>query len=209
MLVTARFWLILWRYIRPEIEELIVYTIAVILFAITAAYEVIVKSENAATQDISEAIKLITDSFEFMANGGDTMAKLLTFGLWFIIGTFIYALAVFLVSFTTGALHKVSVAQNYRHPQNFRTSKYLMSSLSWLILRIAAAISLFIYTAVWCAVIAPAWLASFKGIAIEQLSTETMFDCGLAIIGIGLSLHIAAILIRLVLLKSSYMRSGV
>ncbi len=207
MLITARFWLILWRFIRPEIEELIVYCVAVILFAVTAAYSVIVKAGSPETQDISESISLITQSFTFITNGGDVTAKLLTFGLWFIIGTFVYAITVFLISFASGTFREISVAKHYHHPQNFRSSTYWLVTTSRLSLRVAAAISLFLYTVFWCALVAPVWLASFKSIGLERFNTNAIVDCGLAIIGIGLSLHVAAILIRIMLLKSSYMRA--
>jgi hypothetical protein len=198
------FWRVFWRFIKAEIEELIFYVIAVLIFGITAFYQVVISNSTSQTEDISEVFTIITEKLQFITNGDDTAAKIFTFGLWFIIGTFVYALACFMVSFASGAFRDVEVSSSFIHPSSFHKSDFWLTIISRAIIRVGAAVSLLFYTAVWCTVLAPVWLASFKSVFIDGLELETLVSLIIAIVGIGLSLHIGAILLRLILLRSSY-----
>lgn len=198
------FWYTLWRFVRPEIEELIIYTLVILSFIGTAYYQTIVKNVTGGSEDVSMAFALIQEQFTFLTEGDDTVAKFFTFGLWFIIGTAVYILVWFLITFSSGAFHDVEVSKSFVHPSSFKRSDYWLSIMGRVVLRGAAAFSLLFYVSLWCALIAPVWLASFKEPFITGFSLETIIDFSLALVGVALSLHIAAILLRLVLLRSSY-----
>lgn len=199
----SSFWKTIGRFVRPEIEELIVYVLIIICFGITAFIQYNTQSGISSTQDISSALSLIQDRFQFLTDGDDKIAKFFTFALWFGIGTLVYVMAWFLITFSSGAFNEVRVS-SYVHPSSFDKSKYWGAVVGRVVLQAAAAISLLMYAAFWCAGIAPVWLASIKAIFIDGLSAESLGSGMLALVGIGLSLHIAAILLRLVLLRSRY-----
>lgn len=189
---------------RPEIEETIVYIAAIILFGAVAFYQTIVKDITGTTQNIAEGFSLIQEKFAFITSGDDLAARVFTFGTWFIIGTLVYMLAWFLISFASGAFHDIEVSNDYVHPRSFDKSDYWVSVIGRVILRVAAAVSLLIYISLWMATLAPAWLASYRAIFIDGFSINTGLDLLIALTGIALSLHIGAIMLRVVLLRSKY-----
>lgn len=204
MISFGHLWRVFWRFIKPEIEEVIIYSVAVILFGIVAFYQTIIKDTTGTTQNIAEGFSLIHEKFAFITSGDDVAARVFTFGTWFIIGTVMYMIAWFLISFSGGAFHDIEVSKDYIHPRSFKKSNFWLSIMSRVILRVAAAISLFIYASIWLATLAPAWLVSYKEIFLSGANVDTIMHLLLALIGIALSLHIGAILLRVMLLRSKY-----
>lgn len=200
----SHFWKVLWRFIRPEIEEVIAYSSFIILFGLIAFYQAVIRDSSGTTQDISEAWSLIQEKFAFITSGDDLAARVFTFGTWFIIGTVVYMIAWFLISFSSGAFHDIEVSKDYVHPRSFDKSDYWVSILGRAVLRVTAAISLIIYISIWLATFAPTWLASFREIFLYGISVEAATDLLVAIVGIVFSLHIGTILLRVVLLRSKY-----
>lgn len=197
------FWKTVWRFIKPETEELIAYVLTVLGFVLLGFLR-FNSSGSSNTQDVTMALSVITDRFAFLTDGDDNIAKLFTFGLWFVIGTGVYMLAWFLVTFSGGAFHDMEVSKDYVHPTSFKKSDFWTAVLGRAVLRTAAAVSLMIYIAFWIAAIAPVWLASVTSVFIQGISVEVALDALIALVGIALSVHIAAILLRFVLLRSTY-----
>jgi hypothetical protein len=204
MISSGHFWRVLWRFIKPEIEETIVYVGCIASFVALAFYQTIVSGADETTQDVSAAFSVIKEHFAFITDGDDTAAKIFTFGTWFIIGTVVYILAWFLISFSTGAFHDIEVSKDYVHPRSFKKSNYWVTIGGRTILRVAAALSLVIYISIWLATLAPAWLASYKEIFLSGISKDATVNILIALVGTALSLHVGAILLRVVLLRSKY-----
>jgi hypothetical protein len=190
--------------VKPEIEEVVIYSLAIIIFGVIAFYETIIRGGTDTTGSISQAFSLIHDKFAFITNGDDMAAKVFTFGAWFIIGTLVYMLAWFLVSFSNGAFHDIEVSNSYVHPRSFNKSDFWASIAARVTLQVAAAISFLIYCSLWVSVLAPVWLKSAEDVFVSGITLETAKSLGLALLGIAVSLHIGAILLRVVLLRSKY-----
>lgn len=200
----GHFWRVLWRFVKPEIEEVIVYILFIILFGVLAFYQTVVKDATGASREVSEAFALIHERFEFITNGDDVAARVFTFGTWFIIGTVVYMAAWFLISFSSGAFHDIEVSKDYVHPRSFDKSNFWLSITGRVILRSAAAISLMIYSSIWLATLAPAWLTSYREVFLSGMTVDSAADLLIALVGIAFSLHIGAILLRVMLLRSKY-----
>lgn len=200
----GHFWKVLWRFIKPEIEEVIVYSLLIVLFVGVAFYQTVIKDASGTTQEVSEAFSLINEKFAFITSGDDIAARVFTFGTWFIIGTVVYMIAWFLISFSSGAFHNIEVSKDYVHPRSFNKSDYWLSVMSRVVLRTAAAISLVIYISIWMATLAPSWLVSFREVFLAGVSLSAATDLLIALVGIAFSLHIGAIMLRVVLLRSKY-----
>jgi hypothetical protein len=204
MTSSAHFWRVLWRFVKPEIEETIVYCLFIILFGALAFYQTFIKDASGRTQEVSEAFSLIEEKFAFITSGDDVAARIFTFGTWFMIGTVIYMIAWFLISFFSGAFHDIEVSNDYVHPRSFDKSNYWVSIGGRVVLRVAAAISLLIYSSIWIATLAPTWLASYREIFLSGIGVESTLNLLVALVGIVFSLHIGAILLRVILLRSKY-----
>lgn len=195
---------IIWRFLKPEIEELAVYIVILIGFIISGFIRAASGNASVDAYGTGAALQLIEESLQFITNGSDTVAKLFTFGTWFVIGTSLYILVWFLVSFAGGAFKEVEVSSSYMHPRTFNKSSYWLAIISRLAVQISAGITLLLYITFWCAVLAPAWHASFTGLFSNGFGGTELVDASIAAVGIGLTLHIAAIIVRLVLLRSRY-----
>lgn len=195
---------VLWRFIKPEIEEVIVYAVTIIGLAGFAFYQTIIQGSVQEAQSISDSLAVIHDKFSFITSGGDSAAKIFTFGTWFIIGTVVYMVAWFLISFASGAFKDVEVSNAYVHPRSFNKSNFWVSILARIALQSAAAISFIIYSSIWLTVLAPSWLANFRDVFVNPLSMHSATTLAISIVGIILTLHIAAIIFRVILLRSKY-----
>ena len=65
-------------------------------------------------------------------------------------------------------------------------------------------IALFFYAIFWALALAPVWLASFELALSSPLSAENAYQVFLTLVGIALTLHIGAILLRVMLLRAHY-----
>lgn len=199
----SKMWQVIWRFIRPEIEELAIYVMVIISMGILAFYDVLVRKNPDSTGGVSEALSLVQDKFAFITSGDDVAAKIFTFGTWFVIGTALYALAWFIISFSSGAFKEVAVTRSYIHPRTFDKSNYWASVIGRVVLRTAAGVSFIIYCSIWISLLAPVWLASYTD-SFSSFSLSALGSLALTMIGIGLSLHVGAVLLRIVLLRSRY-----
>lgn len=195
---------VLWRFVKPEIEEGIVYALFLVSFTAIAFYQTVVKGTDSTAQNISDSLGVINEQFAFITSGDDNIAKLFTFGTWFIIGTVVYMIAWFLISFASGAFKDIEVSNSYVHPRSFNKSNFWVSIIARIALQASAAISFIIYVSLWFSVFAPAWLADFREVFISGITGESVVNLLIAIVGIIFTLHIAAIILRVMLLRSKY-----
>lgn len=195
---------VIWRFIRPEIEELALYVLILIGFIVSAFIRVNSTAPLGDSYGTTASFQLINSSLKFITDGSDTVAKLFTFGAWFAIGTTLYAIVWFLITFSNGAFKDITVASQYVHPRTFNKSSYWLAIVSRTIVRIAAAITLLLYTVFWSGVLAPAWHSSFVSVFSNGVILSEVSDLSITIIGIGLTLHVGAMLVRMILLRSRY-----
>lgn len=195
---------VIWRFIRPEIEELALYVLIIIGFIVSAFIRVNSAAPLGDSYGTKASFELINNSLKFITDGSDTVAKLFTFGAWFAIGTALYAIVWFLITFSSGAFKDVTVASQYVHPRTFDKSTYWLAIVSRIVVRIAAAITLLLYITFWCGVLAPAWHSSFVSVFSDGIMLSEISDLSITIIGIGLTLHIGAMIMRMLLLSSRY-----
>lgn len=174
------------------------------MFTAIAFYQTVIQGSVESSRDISDSFDIIHSRFTFITNGEDVTAKIFTFGVWLIIGTAVYMLAWFLISFANSAFKDVEVSSSYVHPRSFKKSNFWASIFARIALQACAAISFIIYVSLWLTVLAPAWLAIFREVFISGLISGTIIDLFIGMIGIILSLHIAAIILRVMLLRSKY-----
>lgn len=195
---------VLWRFIKPEIEEVIVYVVSIIGLAAIAFYQAINNGYIGQSQTISDSLDVIHSNFTFITSGGDGAAKLFTFGTWFIIGTVVYMLAWFFISFASGAFKDIEVSNTYVHPRSFNKSNFWGSIIARVALQVAAAISFILYASIWLTVFAPAWLANYRDLFLNGIGKDTLIGLLVSVVGIALTLHIGAIILRVMLLRSKY-----
>lgn len=198
---TAR---VFWRFIRPEIEELTVYVITFLTLASIAAYQAITSDIEATASDFSTTFSIIGEKIAFITDGGTEAAQFFTFGLWFIIGTFVYALAFFVINAASGAFRDIAVSSNYVHPSTFHKSDFWFSIVARTLIRVTAAISLLFYSGMWLVSVAPGCINTMRSAINNGLSVSTVTSFMVAALSIVVSVHIAAILLRLILLRSGY-----
>ncbi len=98
----------------------------------------------------------------------------------------------------------LEISSSFVHPKSFHQSDYWVAIASRAVLRGAAGITLIFYGVGWIAAFAPVWTATFQALFGGGLTREHVIDSATAFIGIALTLHIAAILLRLTLLRAHY-----
>ena len=203
-MLSSHFLRVVWRFLKPEIEEVIVYVISIIGFAGIAFYQAINRGYIGQSQTISDSLAIIHDNFTFITSGGDGAAKLFTFGTWFIIGTVVYMIAWFFISFASGAFKDIEVSNTYVHPRSFNKSNFWGAIMARIALQGAAAISFIIYASIWLTIFAPAWLANYKDLFLNGINSDTLIGLLVSIVGIAVTLHVGEIILRVMLLRSKY-----
>lgn len=194
----------LWRFIRPESEELIAYMAVILIMMGIAGYRVAVQGEiGADSQDLIaslESAKLMVFSW---FNQTDGWGRFFLFGFWFFIGTVTYVIAWSIITTLIDLKNDIEVSSAFVHPKSFHQSDYWVSIASRAVVRGASGIALVFYAVFWVAALGPAWLQSVRAL-FGGATTEHLIDFVTALIGIALTLHIGAILLRLTLLRSHY-----
>lgn len=195
----------LWRFIRPEPEELVFYLLATIIMLGIAGYRVAVQGNiGEDSQSLIAALGTAKETLFGFFNTTDSWGRFFLFGFWFLIGTVTYIVAWAVITMIIDISNDIRVSSSFVHPKSFHKSDYWASILSRAILRASAGGALLFYGVFWLAAFAPVWVHSFQTLFGHGVSKTHAVDFGFALLGIGLSLHIAAILLRLMLLRAHY-----
>lgn len=196
----------LWRFLRPEPEELIFYLLIIFGMIGYAAYRVAIQGlSGAESYDIVTSITTAKETLFGFFNTNDSWGRFFLFGFWFLIGTVTYVIAWSIITLIVDITHDVEVSSSFVHPKSFHQSDFWLSVLSRMVLRAAAGIALVFYGVFWVAAFAPVWLASFQSLFSSGGFTSThIADSAAALLGVALTLHLAAILLRLMLLRAHY-----
>lgn len=195
----------MWLFLRPEIEELIVYVLTIVAMLGYAAYQVAVRgSIGADTQDLTTSFTGVRESFLSFLSQNDALGTYFLFGLWVGIGAVVYMLSWALITVLVDMSRDIRVSSSFIHPRSFHQSNYWLFVIGRNVVRIVAGITLIFYGVVWGTSFAPVWIQSFETLFAQGWTIHHSIDALIAIIGVGLTLHIGAILLRVTLLRARY-----
>lgn len=195
----------LWRFIKPEPEELIAYTLIIFIMLGIALYQVAIQGYvGTEPQSLIAAFDTGKDTLLDYFSQDDKWGRFFLFGLWFIIGTVVYMLSWSLVTIIVDISNDIRISSSFAHPKSFHRSEYWLAIGSRTILRGSAALTLVFYSVFWLSAFAPVWLNSFMALFTGGFSTDEASNALAALLGIALTLHIAAILLRIALLRAHY-----
>lgn len=195
----------LWRFLRPEPEELIAYTLAIISLFGIAFYHVAVQGNiGADSQSLITTLSESRETFLGFLSQDDSWGRFFLFGVWFIIGTVVYILSWALITFIVDVNRDITVSSSFVHPKSFHQSNYWFAILMRALLRTTSGIALVFYGVFWIVGLAPVWIDSFEAIMMNGLSIDKGTDALLAILSIIVTLHIGFILLRVMLLRAHY-----
>lgn len=196
---------VVWLFLRPEPEELIVYALALSSMIGYALYQVAVNGAiGADSQSLITSLGAIKDSFLAFLSQNDQLGTYFLFALWFLIGSVVYMLVWALVTILVDMSRDIRVAKSFVHPNSFHQSEYWFSVAGRTTIRVAGAIALIIYGVIWGTSFAPIWIQSFETLFAQGWSLPHVTDALMAVVGVGLTLHLGAILLRVTLLKARY-----
>lgn len=195
----------LWRFIRPEPEELVAYLLIIFVMLGIAGYHVAFQGQiGSDSQDLIASFSTAKESLFNFFNATDGWGRFFLFGFWFFIGTFTYIIAWSIITMIVDISNDIKVSSSFVHPKSFHQSDYWVSIMSRVILRSAAGITLVFYGVFWIVGFAPVWMDSFQALFARGTSDGHIVDFITALLGVALTLHIAAILLRLMLLRAHY-----
>jgi hypothetical protein len=195
----------LWRFIKPESEELVAYLLITFVLLGIAGYRVAIQGEiGSDSQDLIASFQHAKELLYEFFNAADGWGKFFLFGFWFCIGTVTYIIAWSIITMLVDLSNNIKISSSFVHPKSFHKSDYWLSIVSRLVLRATAGIALVFYGVFWILGFAPVWMDSFQALFARGSSTVHISDFITALIGVALTLHIAAILLRLMLLRAHY-----
>lgn len=195
----------LWRFLRPEVEELIAYTIAVVGMFGLALYHVAVQGRiGTDSQGLISSLGDSGSQFLDFLGQDPSWGRFFLFGLWFVIGTVVYFMAWALITLIVDISRDITVSSTFVHPKSFHQSSYWSAIVARGILRAMSGIALVFYGIFWVLALAPVWLSEFELALSSPFSPENAYQVFLTLVGIALTLHIAAILLRIMLLRAHY-----
>ena len=195
----------LWRFIRPESEELVFYLVALLAMLGLAGYRVAVQGQiGQDSQSLIDGLGAAKETLFGFFNMTDSWGRLFLFGFWFLIGTVTYVIAWSLITMLIDISNDIKVSSSFVHPKSFHQSDYWVSILSRVILRVAAGGALLFYGIFWLGVFAPVWVSSFQSTFGHGFTSSHITDFVFGLVGVAFSLHIGAILLRLMLLRAHY-----
>lgn len=195
----------LWRFIKAEPEELIVFAIAIVGLVGVAAYRVFMQGDTqVANQDIASVLTAAKESLTGFFNKDDSWGRVFLFGFWSILGALTYAIVWGITAAMTTIRKDIAVSASFTHPGSFHNSDYWTAIIGRYILRAGSLLALIFYSVFWVIAFAPVWIVAIQGYFSHGISLGALLNIICGTIAIWVSLHIAAILLRLVLLRAHY-----
>jgi hypothetical protein len=193
------------RFIRPESEELVFYLFVTLVMLGIAGYHAAFQGQiGGDSQDLIASFTTAKESLFNFFNATDGWGKFFLFGFWFFIGTITYIIAWSMITMLIDFSNDIKISSSFVHPKSFHKSDYWLSILSRFVLRSTAGITLVFYGVFWVVGFAPVWMQSFQALFARGTSAGHISDFITALIGMVFTLHIAAILLRLMLLRAHY-----
>jgi len=196
---------VIWRFLRPEVEELVAYALILGSMLGFALYQVAVKgSIGDDSQSLITSISGVKDTFLEFLSQNDQLGTYFLFGLWFLIGAVVYMLLWTLATILIDMQRDIRVSSSFVHPQSWHKSDYWLSVAGRATIRLAGAIALVVYGVIWGTSFAPVWITSFETLFAQGATAAHVTDALVAAVGVALTLHLASILLRVTLLRTRY-----
>lgn len=195
----------LWRFLRAEPEEIVLFAVIITGLVGTAAYRVFVGGETATnTEDIASVISSTHSSIVTFFNNQSGWGRVFLFGFWSIIGAVVYAIAWGIATLIVNLRKDLEVSASFTHPESFHNSGFWGAIIGRGALRVSAGAALIFYSIFWFIGFAPVWTETIQSYISEGVAASNIIDILLGLITVWLSLHFAAILLRLTLLQAHY-----
>lgn len=195
----------LWRFVRPELEELAVYIVAIMALFSVAFYQVAVRGIiGADTQGLISTLGDAKHTFLQFLSQDESWGKFFLFGVWFIIGTVVYIIAWSIITIVVDVNRDIKVSSSFVHPNSFHQSNYWLAIIVRWLLRAMSGVALVFYGVFWIIGLAPVWIDSFANVLTGGMGIHSLTELLLALLSIAVTLHIAAILLRIMLLRADY-----
>lgn len=195
----------LWRFLRIEPEEAVLFSVIMTGLVAIAAYQVFITDQVAhQAQDVTVTLMTARDTIYSFFNSEDKWGRIFLFGFWSIIGAVVYAIAWGITTVTLNFKRDFEVSASFTHPKSFHNSDYWAAILGRAALRTSAAVGLLFYCIFWLVAFAPSWVESMSIYVARGVTTIEIIDIFANLIVLWLSMHAAAILVRIALLKAHY-----
>lgn len=195
---------LLWRFLRPEIDELVLYSTAAILIVGVAMYQLAVNGDiGTDSTDIISSFSNAISSTSLYLSRGTGWASFFLFGFWFIIGGIIYTLVWAISTIVIDIRNDLRISESFVHPRSFHKSDFWASIIARTAVRAIASIALIFYVVFWLWVFAPVAVSAAIRFFNNARSFSNILDMVLSLIGIIITLHIVTVLIRLAMLRPS------
>lgn len=191
-----------WRFIRPELDEIVLYVATAIIIFGVAIYQLAVNGQiGSDTTDITASLHNAISATGTYISQGSGWASFFLFGFWFIIGGIAYTLVWAITTIIIDIRNDLRVSETFIHPRSFHKSDFWVSIISRTLVRAFSGIALLFYSVFWLWVFAPVSVTTTERFINNPGSFSSVVNFLLAIVGVIITLHIAAILVRLTLLR--------
>jgi hypothetical protein len=192
----------LWRFLRPEADEIIVYIIIAFVFVGYASYRLAnTGSLGPESKDLLQAARDVIGQTTAVVSSGSGWARFFLFGFWFMIGTLAYFIVWFVCNIFIDVRNNIAISVAFIHPQSFHQSDYWGSLVLKTVLRCMAAIALIFYGLYWLKIIAPLALRAIESTLISSSILGIIVNATLFLTITWFSLHLATLLVRIALLR--------
>lgn len=192
----------LWRFLRPEVDEFTVYIIISFIFVGFASYRLASNgSLGMESQDLLNAARITIAQTGAIFSSGSGWARFFLFGFWFIIGTLAYSLIWFVTNVCIDIRNDIAISVAFIHPRSFHQSNYWSAVAIRSILRVLAGLTFIFYCAFWARFLAPLSLHVIEGALAGSSLLKTCLYVPSFLLLTWVSLHVAALLIRVALLR--------
>lgn len=192
----------LWRFLRPETDEVTVYIIIAFIFVGYAAYRLAGSGTlGLESQDLLNAARDTISHTSSIFSTGSGWARFFLFGFWFIIGTLAYFLIWFVTNIVIDIRNDIAISVAFIHPRSFHQSNYWTAVAIRSTLRTLAGIAFVFYGAYWARFLAPFSLHLIEEALAGTSLLKTCLYVPSFLLVTWLSLHVATLLVRIALLR--------
>src|SRR4051812_46681462 len=103
----------LWRFIRPEPEELVAYLLITFVLLGIAAYHVAIQGQiGSDSQNLLASFSTVKDSLFSFFNAEDGWGRFFLFGFWFFLGTITYVIAWAIITMIVDISNDIKVSSS-------------------------------------------------------------------------------------------------
>lgn len=193
------------KILKPEVEEIAAYIIFVVLVVSIAGYKALSSgTPDSDTTGVLSLSRSISELITTYTSGSETWARIFLFGFWFIIGVIVYSLLWAITTLIVDIKNDVRITMTFVHPSSFARSHYLASTIGRTILRWSIAGVGLLYAFFWVIVIVPASITVTENVFSNPWSFSSVTTLLFIAAAVMITLHIATIILKTLLNRTSY-----